>query len=155
MKGKQGSYINCQATSTQRSILALFNLVLNHWLYFLVAGLFAAPGASDSESWYLPSSEIGQRSSIDDPGDSGFSDGATPPASCDDSQDSFPTSSLASTSAYLNPTASLVFNDSPVHEFHSEAAAKQASTSANSRLDSALTIRAQYYEKFTRLYLQA
>ena len=101
--------------------------------YPSVAGLFAAPGASDSESWYLPSSEIGQRSSIDDPGDSGFSDGATPPASCDDSQDSFPTSSLVTTSAYLNPTASLVFNDSPVHEYHSEAGSKQTVTSTNSR----------------------
>jgi len=74
--------------------------------------MFSAPGTSHSESWFLPSSELGQRSSLDDPGDSGFSDGATPPASCDDSQDSFPASNLPTTSGYLNPSSALNFAES-------------------------------------------
>lgn len=80
---------------------------------------FLAPGTSH-EAWFLPSSELGQRSSLDDPGDSGFSDGATPPASCDDSQDSFPASGHPAPSVYLNPLSITANFNEAKQDFHSE-----------------------------------
>lgn len=91
--------------------------------------IVSAPGTSDT--WFLPSSELGQRSSLDDPLDSGFSDGATPPASCDDSQDSFPASNIATTSAYLNTASALVYNAAPVHEFSSKPGCSKTTAAEN------------------------